>query len=56
MAGSDMAECGRSAVILCPSSGELDDEGHPFCLLRGPGDGENGCIECKGAGYMFVGL
>jgi hypothetical protein len=24
--------------------------------LGGPGDGENGCIECKGAGYMFVGL
>ena len=44
------------AVILCPSSGELDDEGHPFCLLGGPGDRENGCIECKGAGYMFVGL
>jgi len=44
------------AVILCPSSGELDDEGHLFCLLGGPGDGENGCIECKGAGYVFVGL
>ena len=44
------------AIILCPSGGELDDEGHPFCLLGGPGDRENGCIECKGAGYMFVGL
>jgi hypothetical protein len=44
------------AIILCPRGGELDDEGHPFCLLGGPSDGENGCIECKGAGYMFVGL
>jgi hypothetical protein len=42
------------ALILCPSGGELDDEGDPFCSLGGPGDGENGCIECKGAGMSLL--
>ena len=44
------------AVILCPSGGELDENGVPYCVLGEPGDDENGCIECKGTGYLFVGL
>jgi hypothetical protein len=44
------------AVILCPSGGELNEKNQPYCRLGNLADGENSCVECKGLGYMFVGL
>jgi len=44
------------AVILCPSCGDLDKTNQLFSLFGEPGDGRNRCVECKGLGYLFVGL